>query len=254
MIDRKILRYIIHLSQFKRENCANKSLEILITIFRYAFLFLLTLTSQLCQGQSYEKLWGLATYFGRYEQLLYTVEPQIRLVERSGIYEQSLINVGIGKTIMPEWQIWLGQTYNNYSNTNNITEDVEAVTLNEYRIWEQLIWRKPFAQGFASRTRLEQRRAFQSNEWAVRLRERLYWTTPVSETVSFALNDEIFLNLQDATWVASSSFDQNRLYIGIFYSLTPKIGINISYMNQYVARTPSEINNGIILNLITYMY
>lgn len=155
---------------------------------------------------------------------------------------------------MPEWQIWLGQTYTNYSNTNNETEDVEAVTLNEYRIWEQLMWRKPFAKGFASRTRLEQRRAFQSNEWAVRLRERLYWTTPVSETLSFAINDELFLNLQDATWIASSSFDQNRLYIGIFYSFTPKIGLNISYMNQYIARTPSEINNGIILNLIMYMY
>lgn len=232
----------------------NKGPESLITIVRCVFLCLLTLAPQLCQGQSYQKLWGLATYFGRYEQLLYTVEPQIRLIERPGIYEQSLLNVGIGKTIKPEWQIWLGQTYNNLSNTNNITEDETAVTLNEYRVWEQLMWRQPFAQGFASRTRLEQRLAFQSSEWAVRLRERLYWTKSLTGPLSFAINDELFLNLKAATWIASSSFDQNRLYVGIFYSFTPKVGLNISYMNQYVARTPSEINNGIILNLIMYMY
>ncbi len=205
-------------------------------------------------SKSYNKIWGAASLFYKYKQLFYTVEPQIRLVNRTGIYEQSLLNAGIGTTIRPQLQFWLGQTYANYSDINNVSEDVGNTVTNEYRVWEQLLWRKPFYDEFASRLRLEQRRAFEASEWAVRVRERAYWTIPLTEKVSFALNDEIFLNLKSVRWVSTSLLDQNRLFIGVFYKFTPKIGLNISYMNQYIARNPAEINNGLVLNLIAYMY
>jgi len=223
-------------------------------ISRLVIAGVLSLIPQLCFSESFTKLWGLASYFGKYEQLLYMVEPQIRLVDRAGTYEQSLLNAGIGTIIKPQLQIWLGQTYANYSDNNNVAEDVQNVVTNEYRIWEQLSWRRPFSDGFASRIRLEQRRAFQSSEWAVRLRERAYWTIPLNERFSIALNDEIFLNLKSVPWVSTSTFDQNRLFVGIYYKLTPNIGLNVSYMNQYIAREPVEVNNGLMLNLIAYMY
>ena len=205
-------------------------------------------------SNSYNKLWGTASLFYQYKQLLYTVEPQLRLVNRAGIYEQSLLNAGIGTTIRPQLQLWLGQTYSNYSDRNNVSEDVGNTVTNEYRIWEQLLWKRPFSDEFSSRLRLEERRAFEASAWAVRIRERAYWTIPLTETVSSALNDEIFLNLKSVRWVSTSTLDQNRLYLGIFYKFTPTIGLNISYMNQYIARHPVEINNGLILNLIAYMY
>ena len=209
--------------------------------------------SSLLYAQDFTKLWGLATYFGRYEKLLYTIEPQIRLVARNDAYEQTLLNGGIGTTFLPDWQIWLGQTYTNYSKPNNIAEDVGNVVLNEYRIWEQLLWRRPFLEKWASRTRLEQRRAFQSSEWAIRVRERGYYTYPLNEKISFALSDELFLNLKSVPWVATPFLDQNRLFIGLFYRFTPNVGLNVSYMNQYIPRVPAEINNGIVFNLITYI-
>ncbi|MBP6918741.1 MAG: DUF2490 domain-containing protein [Legionellaceae bacterium] len=223
-------------------------------ITRLGIAGVLSLISQLVFSESYTKLWGLASYFGQYEQLLYAVEPQIRLVDSAGTYEQSLLNAGIGTTIKPQLQIWLGQTYTNYSDNNNVAEDVENVVSNEYRVWEQIMWRRPFSDEFASRLRVEQRRAFQTSEWAVRLRERAYWTIPVNEMISFALNDEIFLNLKSVPWVATSTFDQNRVFVGIYYKFTPNIGLNVSYMNQYIARDPVEVNNGLVLNLIAYMY
>lgn len=223
-------------------------------ISRLGIAGVLSLISQLVFSESYTKLWGLASYFGQYEQLLYAVEPQIRLVDSAGTYEQSLLNAGIGTTIKPQLQIWLGQTYTNYSDNNNVAEDVENVVSNEYRVWEQIMWRRPFSDEFASRLRVEQRRAFQTSEWAVRLRERAYWTIPVNEMISFALNDEIFLNLKSVPWVATSTFDQNRVFVGIYYKFTPNIGLNVSYMNQYIARDPVEVNNGLVLNLIAYMY
>ena len=116
------------------------------------------------------------------------------------------------------------------------------------------MWRRPFSDEFASRLRVEQRRAFQTSEWAVRLRERSYWTIPVNETISFALNDEIFLNVKSVPWVATSTFDLNRVFVGIYYKFTPNMGLNVSYMNQYIARDPAEVNSGLVLNLIAYMY
>ena len=223
-------------------------------ISRLVIAGVLSLISQLVFSESYTKLWGLASYFGQYEQLLYAAEPQIRLVDSAGTYEQSLLNAGIGTTIKPQLQIWLGQTYTNYSDNNNVAEDVENVVINEYRVWEQIMWRRPFSDEFASRLRVEQRRAFQTSEWAVRLRERSYWTIPVNETISFALNDEIFLNLKSVPWVTTSTFDQNRVFVGIYYKFTPNIGLNVSYMNQYIARDPAEVNSGLVLNLIAYMY
>ena len=175
------------------------------------------------------------------------------MVDSAGTYEQTLLNGGIGTTIRPELQVWIGQTYANYSNRNNIAEDVENIVFNEYRIWEQLIWRRPFFDEFASRLRVEQRRVFQTPEWAVRLRERAYWTIPLNKTISFTLNDEVFFNLKSAPWVATSIFDQNRLFVGIYYKFTPNTGLNVSYMNQYIARVPVEVNSGLVLNLITYM-
>src|SRR3990167_3163714 len=148
------------------------------------------LISQLSYGEDFTKFWGLLSYFGRYEDVLYTIEPQLRLINRTKTYEQSLFNIGIGKIIIPEWQIWLGQTYINYLALNDVAEDVGNGVVNEYRIWEQVIWHRPFTDVFSSRIRLEQRRAFQSSEWATRLRWRDYWTIPLNNTISFALNNE----------------------------------------------------------------
>ncbi len=223
-------------------------------MLRLVIIGILSLISQLVFSESYTKLWGLASYFGQYEQLLYTVEPQIRLIDSAGTYEQSLFNGGIGTTVKPQLQIWLGQTYTNYSGNNNVAEDVGNLVINEYRVWEQIMWHRPFSDAFASRLRVEQRRAFETSEWAVRLRERAYWTMPLNETISFALNDEIFLNLKSVPWVSTSTFDQNRFFVGIYYKFTSKVGLNVSYMNQYIARTPGEVNSGLVLNLIAYMY
>ena len=137
-------------------------------ILRLVIAGVLSLISQLVYSESYTKLWGLASDFGKHDELLYAVEPQIRLVGSAGTYEQSLLNAGIGTTIKPQLQIWLGQTYTNYSDNNNVAEDVENVVINEYRVWEQIMWRRPFSDEFASRLRVEQRRGFESSEWAVR--------------------------------------------------------------------------------------
>lgn len=223
-------------------------------ILQLVIFLIISLLSQSIYCESFSKLWGVASYFGQYHKLLYTIEPQIRLIDRNEKYDQTLLNAGIGTKTMSQFQLWVGQTYINYATRNNIAEDVQTLVSNEYRIWEQLIWRRPFFEEFASRSRLEERRAFQSAEWAVRFRERIYWTKPIYEKLAFALNDEFFLNMKSVPWVNTSTFDQNRIFVGFFYKFTSKIGLNISYFNQYINKNIKESNNGIVLNLIAYTY
>jgi hypothetical protein len=223
-------------------------------ILQLVIFLIISLLSQSIYCEGFSKLWGVASYFSQYHKLLYTIEPQIRLIDRNEKYDQTLLNAGIGTTIMSPLQLWVGQTYINYATTNDIAEDVQTVVSNEYRIWEQLIWRRPFFEEFSSRSRLEERRAFQSAEWAVRFRERVYWTKPIDEKLAFALNDEFFLNIKSAPWVTTSTFDQNRIFVGFFYQFTSKIGLNLSYFNQYINKNIKESNNGIVLNFIAYTY
>ena len=56
---------------------------------------------------SYDKLWGSYTFNGRYKDILYTVEPQIRLVNLGEGYQQFLLNEGIGFGGIQHWQFGL---------------------------------------------------------------------------------------------------------------------------------------------------
>ena len=237
------LRSFQRLKFFKLNFFDNKARHLFI-------LFLLNIFSQVTYSESFSKLWGAVTYFGHYNALLYTIEPQIRLIDRTDIYEQFLLNAGIGTAIKPRWQLWLGQTYVNYAESNDIAEDVSSALTNEYRIWEQAMWQRPFFDALASRTRLEQRHAFQNSAWAVRFRERVYGSIPLNKTLSLTLSDEFFLNLNSVSWVTTNTLDQNRFFVGFFYNFTPTVGMNITYMNQFINKTPSEYNNGLVLNLI----
>jgi hypothetical protein len=209
----------------------------------------LSLFSHGAYSKTYSKIWGSASYASKYKDLLYMAEPQVRVVDTSEKYEMSLLNAGIGKTIIPDLQLWFGQTYINYALRNNIEEDVNLTT-SEYRIWEQLLWRRPFNDELASRTRLEQRRAFQSSNWALRLRERAYWTKPINDKYSFIVNDEVFLNLTYVPWVSTAFLDQNRGCIGLLFKISSDIGLAVSYMNQYIPRVPIEYNNAVVFNLM----
>lgn len=212
-------------------------------------LFICLLTP--CCGfavRSFDKLWGLATLTGHYQTYIYQLEPQIRLVKREDIYDQFLGNMGFGKPITSNLQGWLGQTLTNFSSSNVVTEDVTNTALNEYRLWQQLIWTP--SSDTLLRSRLEERYSFENAPWSIRLRERGYWTIGLNDQQSLVFSDEFFINLRQAPWVVTSTFDQNRLFIGLLQRLTTHVSLYVSYMNQFVNRTPAEDNHALVLNLL----
>ena len=201
-------------------------------------------------SNSFNKFWGLITINGNYQQLYYMVEPQIRLVDRDTSYEQSMLNAGGGIDIAPKLQLWLGQTITNFSPYNAVTEDVASNDLNEYRLWQQLLWTNIYSTGsVVFRSRLEERKSFENAPWATRFRERGYWTIQLTNQQSLVLSDEFFINLKTVPWIVTKTFDQNRAYIGILQKMTPTTSFSVSYMNQYLSRVPLEINHAIVLNV-----
>lgn len=199
---------------------------------------------------SYDKLWELVTYTGQYKAFLYQIEPQIRLINRSEAYEQFLINLGGGVNVTPTLQFWLGQTFSNVASSNTIAEDVTPRSLNEYRNWQQFFWTNiHHSNTIALRSRLEERYSFENDPWAIRLRERGYWTIPFTTRQSLVLSDELFLNLKLVPWVTTKTLDQNRAFIGILQHVSSNASFTISYMNQYIFKSTPENNHAIVLNI-----
>ncbi|MGV3740208.1 MAG: DUF2490 domain-containing protein [Gammaproteobacteria bacterium] len=196
----------------------------------------------------FTKFWELATFTGQYKNWTYMLEPQLRLIRQPDLYEQTLVNMGAAQTVLPNLQLWIGQTYSNFDSQNNFAEDISDNDLNEYRIWQQLLWTVP-EKNLIFKARIEERHSFENAPWSIRFRERTYWTVPLINTYSFLISDEFFWNLNTVPWIVTKPFDQNRLFVGILKQINPNTSFSISYLNQYLSRTPSEINNGMVFNI-----
>ncbi len=132
-------------------------------------------------------------------------------------------------------------------------------TLFEHRIWEQYIISHKISSVFAAhRFRLEQR--FLANDnFAQRFRYFIRLIQPLQKTEQaftkgafFALQNEVFLNIQNKEFVNNSLFDQNRLYIAAGYRFSKKIDIEAGYLNQAInGKSSNTVNNVSQLALYT---
>ena len=132
-----------------------------------------------------------------------------------------------------------------------------SVTLNEHRIFEQYIYNHKIKSIFAShRLRLEQRfigRLENDDLFSQRFRYFFRLIQPLRKTeTSFdkgaflALQNEVFLNLQNKTKINNSIFDQNRFYLATGYRFSKKVDLEVGYMNQAVKTSTSHTNNSIV--------
>ena len=129
-------------------------------------------------------------------------------------------------------------------------------TLTENRIWEQYIYATKFGQvSLQNRFRLEQRfiERQTNNVFAQRLRYFVRAIIPLSKQKSSfnmgfyaAVQNEIFLNVQNKQNINNSLFDQNRIFGAIGYRFNPMIDLEAGYMNQYIKGMTMNVSNNII--------
>lgn len=201
------------------------------------------------------KFWIPVSLNGNYGTFLYFVEPQLRLIEpqssgytqANNIFNQFLGNFAGGYAIVPEWQIWFGQTI------TTTAQDARRLSREEYRSWEQIMWNHSTRSNIHinSRFRAEQRKSLDFPEWAFRLRERLIFNIPLTHNLSYELSDEVLYNLNSVSWVDTTAWDQNRFYIALVQRFSIRYAFAIGYMNQYLFRDAprAQANNVLLLNI-----
>ncbi|MHA4893682.1 DUF2490 domain-containing protein [Pedobacter sp. PWIIR3] len=142
-----------------------------------------------------------------------------------------------------------------YLFTQTYTPGAPAIT--ENRAWEQYIHRHKISTvNVTHRLRLEQRfieKIASDDVFAQRFRYFLRFLIPLKKDIqSFekglfvALQNEVFLNVQNKDKINSSFFDQNRAYVAAGYRVSNKLDLELGYMNQAVKGATNNINNNVV--------
>lgn len=124
----------------------------------------------------------------------------------------------------------------------------------EHRIWQQFIVTTPIGKiPLVNRFRLEQRFIETNTDdlFAQRIRYFARAVIPFKKQEKekftkgtfFALQNEIFLNLQNKDALNNSVFDQNRVYLALGYRLSEAVDLETGYINQHVKGLSNNTNN-----------
>lgn len=116
----------------------------------------------------------------------------------------------------------------------------------EHRSFQQLSIKQPLTTGVLShRFRTEQRFLDGVDDTAYRLRYFGRLVYPLKQwhpQLSLAINEEVFINLNDTDSGPQSGFNQNRFFVGLNYRVNPNLAYEVGYQNQYINRTGGKEN------------
>lgn len=197
-------------------------------------------------------IWAIASIsraFGPAEEpspWRWSVQGQARKFSLLDGTRQGIIRGGIGYQISPNVTLWGGYAYYH-------TRVVNVGSTYGNRLWQQVNWTMGrWGWGtLKSRTRMEQR--FREGRdgmgWWVRQQFRIDAPFGESGKFSFILGNESFIYLKETTW-NDQGYIQNRLFTGLGYKASPKVTMELGYMNQHVRIRESAdlINHLAILN------
>ena len=141
----------------------------------------------------------------------------------------SIFRPGLGYRVNQDLTLWLGYA--------RITSDVGDNNVDEDRIWQQATFPITHIMGqpLTGRTRLEQRlRPNGPGDTGHRLRQFVRWATPLNDTWSWVVWDELFIGLNDSDWGQRSGFDQNRFYTGPAWQIDPQWRLEMGYMHNFI--------------------
>jgi len=157
-------------------------------------------------------------------------EVQYRNYNAIGDLEQLLLRTGLGYNLTSTSNLLLGYGY--ILSENYIDETDDKVSVNEHRIFQQLITKQKLGKvGLSHRYRFEQR--FVEDDFKMRFRYFLGVNIPLQNnedgdnSLYLSAYNEIFLNTE------SSIFDRNRVYGGLGYKFSKTLRMELGYMNQF---------------------
>jgi hypothetical protein len=180
-------------------------------------------------------------------------DVQLRSADDWGYLRNTLVRPALQYFINNQHNVALGYLWQTTHTESTGTPDL---TLHEHRIFEQYIYSHKIKSIFAShRVRVEQRFIGRTGEdvfsqrfrYFFRLIQPLQKTQPTFTKGPFvALQNEVFLNLQNKDKINNSVFDQNRLYLAAGYRFSKQFDLEAGYMNQATHGVSNNTINNII--------
>lgn len=182
------------------------------------------------------------------------LDIQLRTADNWEQLRNSMFRPGLTYYINNKNEVTLGYLLN-----DTFTQSVGASDnrLTEHRIWQQYIYKHKISTILTShRFRTEQRfieRNGMDDLFSQRFRYFLRFIVPLrKEQQNFekgpfvALQNELFLNLQNKDKLNGHVFDQNRAYAAAGYRLSKKIDLEAGYLNQTSKGLNSSTMNHVI--------
>lgn len=184
--------------------------------------------------------------FGANIKAFLDVQPRFTVNDitggNDGAIDTVLLRGALGYQITPNIGLYQGYAY-------IPTYDPKRV---EHRAFQELLINQALNNtgNYLHRLRVEQRFIDGIDDTSYRFRYFGRFTYPLHdlhEKLSLAINEEVFVHLNDVDSGPQAGFDQNRLFIGLNYRLNPSLAYEVGYQNQYIhRRTNNNISNHIL--------
>jgi hypothetical protein len=159
----------------------------------------------------------------------YALKGQFRDFSLGDGVRQGTVRGGLGYQLNSKVTLWGGYVYF-HTNVKNVG------SAHENRIWQQVNWTMGSGDWgtLKSRTRLEQRFREHREGRGLWLRQQFRADIPVKarDKLSYILGLEAFFHLRGTDW-ADEGFIQNRVFIGMGYKVSPRMSIEVGYLNQF---------------------
>lgn len=194
-------------------------------LVRLSILFCFAVPDVPAHAESEAQSWVQFLSQGKLTQdLRLWAELQPRYSFDRGKMTTVLIRPGLGWQLTPELSVWAGWAW---------TPLLNPSWRNEHRLWTQAVYAVNLdSVTFTQRMRFETRFIENISDPGLRLRYQVRFSVPVAleDALQLVVYDEVFISLNNPAPSIGSGFDQNRLFVGGFFRVSPHFAFDLGYM------------------------
>jgi hypothetical protein len=144
-------------------------------------------------------------------------------------FYQDLLFGQVGYQINNNASIWIGYVH-------VWTSPLDDSSFQEYRPHQDFVWNQDIGDfKFMSRSRMEQRIRETTGDTGYRARQllKISHPLPLMNGLSVYVGDEVLFYMNENEF-GKKGFSENRVFSGLSYQATKKMGVDLGYIGQYV--------------------
>jgi hypothetical protein len=202
---------------------------------------------RLFERESDFQIWSPVFLFARKGRVrgMFEVNPRVGIGTAN--FDQLIIRPALGLQLTKHISVWQGYAWIPTFLPEYVPEN---------RIWQQILIENRFPRWtMQNRFRLEQRMIQGISETASRFRyfNRTMIGLKKGSPWALALQEEIFINLNEVSSAITPGINQNRIFAGLNRSVTDNFNFDIGYQYQYINRNfPVEDRHNHVLLMNWY--